>query len=222
MTSVAVFLCDEARRPEWQLGALAPGMQPPQLVGWRTGVDDGVPPGVAQVLAQALCSVARVTFATSAIEPGPPSRWREADGDYVLTLSPGTMLGRARRWVGTSRPVTLRSSRNPASVAALFDDPGFPWWLQGQAALLTPLAADLPDLATADDDTWFSDPAVIPVQAIGSLRPAVDGDAAALAWREARYRQAFGEALRAACSAAGAKLQPLDEASFAAALAGEN
>ena len=67
-----------------------------------------------------------------------------------------------------------------------FDDPAYPWWLQGQMLLLSaPEAApphiDRKQLVTLFDDGWASAAQRLSaLHVTGVLRPGVDGDVAGL------------------------------------------
>ena len=100
----------------------------------------------------------------------------------------------------------LLSTRREEAVLGLFDDADHPWWLQGQFALLSPLAAPprlseerpLPSEVVVEE--WASclgDLAEAGVVAV--LRPGVDGDVAGLASRSPDIlRQLLEQVCRAA------------------------
>ena len=122
----AILLCEEAQEPKWQL-------QPPPsgrlaLVGWRLAeerVDAGVPDEVASLLARALTAVALVSFPSSSEPTG-------AGKTVARPLEPAGRKERLRSVLsrGPSR-FFLVSTRGPEVAKSLFEDPAFPWWLQG-------------------------------------------------------------------------------------------
>jgi hypothetical protein len=80
----------------------------------------------------------------------------------------------------------VTATRQPDVAAGAFDDPGFPWWLQGQALLLSDPNADPPDideptlLALLEED-WARRAAALEARGVqGVVRPGVDGDVAGL------------------------------------------
>lgn len=160
------------------------------LIGWGQPVeshDGGVPADVARVLARALTSVARVTFPSSSVHAVATSAWSPLDGDLTRAIAGKGVAGRVvAKLRGAPTDVALLSTLRPETAMRLFDDAGFPWWLQGQVALLSEREAPPPDI---DHDTvlalladeWTKHAASLgPVGVVAVLRPGVDGDVAGL------------------------------------------
>jgi len=88
--------------------------------------------------------------------------------------------------VGGARDGTIVSTRDAAAAARVFDDAAFPWWLQGQAAVLSdpdaaPPAVDKPSLLALFEEDWAVRAAAIEPRGVrGVARPGVDGDVAGL------------------------------------------
>jgi hypothetical protein len=124
-----------ARRPELSRWQLAPPLQAASsLIGWRVSPeadrDSSVPDEVALLLARAVVDVARATFPSSSSEG-------MSSADIVRELRPTSFRLRMRLLL--CRPLNhlrLVSTSNPEVARVLFDDPAFPWWMQGQLVLI--------------------------------------------------------------------------------------
>lgn len=100
----------------------------------------------------------------------------------------------ARAWTGIARLTCLSShsatkvieTRDANVAVRLFDDPEFPWWLQGQAVLLSRADAESPDIdqrtiVTLLHDDWARRAATLATRGIEAVvRPGVDGDVAGI------------------------------------------
>jgi hypothetical protein len=200
-----MFACRDARGSQWQLGALPPSTGRLTLLGWSQTPepeDGGVPEGVARVLARAFTSTARVTFPASFVKTAAAtSDWSPLDGDLVRALTGKGIGKRIAAKVKHAPPqLTLISTRRANTAMRLFDDAGFPWWLQGQAVLLSAPEALPPDVNEAEllslfDDDWARRAASLAgLDVQGVVRPGVDGDVAGLL----SLTQPFGDRLLAA------------------------
>lgn len=189
MNKTSIFVCPDPRRREWQLGRLPPAAGHMTLLGWKQEpdpVDAGVPHEVAALLARALASVSRVTFPSSALHPAATAAWAKSGSDDVRRLN-RTAAGRlAAALKGTPGQIVVVSTRNPDSVTQAFDDPGYPWWMQGQVLLLSAANATPPEiernqLLALFEEEWTRDAqALAPAGIVGVVRPGVDGDVAGL------------------------------------------
>jgi hypothetical protein len=191
VTRPSIFACRDARALHWQLGPLPPATGRLLLLGWSQSAarhDAGVPDDVANILARALTSVARATFPCSVMSPAATDGWSEMDGDLIRALTGRSVAGRiAAKLKGTPPDITLVSTRRPETAISLFHDAGFPWWLQGQVALLSTPEAPLPEIdqesllaLTGDDWTRRAGSFDPSAAVVGVLRPGVDGDVAGL------------------------------------------
>ena len=131
--------------------------------------------------------------------PLPPERGRLTLVAWTGSLSAqdagvppevGNML--ARSWTSIASVMFMSSAsgvtatRQPDVAVRAFEDPGFPWWLQAQALLLSDPAADPPNideptlLALLAED-WVARAAALETKGVqGVVRPGVDGDVAGL------------------------------------------
>jgi hypothetical protein len=170
----------------WQLGPTPTGGRW-TLIGWSQhpeSVDAGVPLAVRLLIADALAAAARVTFLTSSLTPRQGPGWSLAGSDSVLRLK--RERGFSLRLRAQPAEMVLVSTRSPKTIATLFDDAGYPWWMQSQVALLSEPDSLLPepsfelvaDLLACDLNRQAS--ALIRQGVHAVLRPAVDGDAAGL------------------------------------------
>jgi hypothetical protein len=195
------------------------------LIGWSEvgdRPDAGVPDEVAHVLARALTSVARVTFPCSFVNAVATSVWSPLDDDLVRALTGKGLGGRIVAKVrGTPAEIALMSSRRPETVMRLFDDAGFPWWLQGQMVLLSELDAPPPDideesLLALFGEEWTKHAAsVAPIGIEGIVRPGVDGDVAGLLSLTEAFEQVVLAALERETRLAGFDWALLPEKTFA-------
>jgi hypothetical protein len=113
--------------------------------------------------------------------PAAPA-WSPFDGGLVRALTGKNVVQRTvARLTGTPTGGNLISSRQPEVVTQAFDDPDFPWWLQGQALLLSapdaaPPDLDEPALMVLFEDDWAGQAASLhSVGVEGVVRPGVDG-----------------------------------------------
>lgn len=190
MTKTSILVCRDARRSEWQLGRLPPAAGRMTLIGWTQQPephDAGVPQEVAAVLARALTSVARVTFPSSIVHPSPTASWSQSGAALVRGLTAASTAGRvAAALKGAPGHVALVSTRDPETTRRGFDDAGYPWWMQGQALLLSAPDGPPPDisrdhlLALFDEDWAAAAATLADAGVVGIVRPGVDGDLAGL------------------------------------------
>jgi hypothetical protein len=195
------------------------------LLGWSQTSeqrDAGVPGEVARVLSRALTSFSRVTFPCSRVNAAATSAWSLSDGDLVRALS-GKGLGAriAATLRGTPSDITVVSTRREKTAMRLFDDAGFPWWLQGQVVLLSEADAPAPEidedslLALFGEDWTAHAASLAPVGIDGVMRPGVDGDVAGLLCRSDAFEDAALAALEGETKRAGFEWALLSEEAFA-------
>ena len=192
MSRTSIFACVDAREPHWQLGHLPPKTGRFALIGWKEptdAVEAGVPEAVAQVLARAFTSIARVMFLT---DPAGLDGWTPLEGDQVSKLPSRSVVTRiTARLRGAPSSIALVSTRHPETAMRLFDDAGFPWWQQGQVVLLVeptpdqrdvePEVFDTETLLGLFDEDWTTRAASLTATGVmGVVRPGVDGDVAGL------------------------------------------
>ncbi len=188
MTPRSILACRDARGAHWQLGPLPPPAGSLTLVGWMHAAneqDGGVPPDVADVLARALTSVARVTFPSSRVSASGAQIWSSFDGGLVRALTDSGVVARtAAKLRGAPSNGALISTRDAELAARAFDDEGFPWWLQGQVLLLSspdgaPPDVSAPTVTALFEDDWAEQAARLTALDVqGVVRPGVDGDLA--------------------------------------------
>lgn len=208
--SEAILITHDAIGRNWQLGVLPPPKGEFALIGWtQSAKDGGVPSTVADALARGLTRFGRVTFLSSSLKARPGSQWKPQGPDYV-----GSFLFAVGRGWQTAIPLRLRRTELPLLsttreevVCSLFDDAGYPWWLQGQFVLLSPLVATPPKLDTHQllpaellGDEWSSCLSDLTEAGVDALmRPGVDGDVVGLVSRSpAAHRRVIENIRRAA------------------------
>ena len=224
MTRTSVCVCRDPRGLQWQLGPLPPVAGRLTLIGWRQAVepiDDGVPEEVARVLAGALVSVARVTFASSSSGPAATNGWSQRGGDLIRTLTRKGIGGRVvAKLTGAPPDIGLTSTKRPETVVRMFDEAAFPWWMQGQLALLSepdapPPDIDEPTLLALFEDEWTKEAASLArIGVQGIVRPGVDGDVAGLLSLSEGFEQGTLDALERETRLAGFDWSVLPEATF--------
>jgi hypothetical protein len=225
VTRTSIFACRAARGRQWQLGPLPPARGRLTLIGWSQpagGRDAGVPEEVARVLARALTSVARVTFPSSLESPAATTVWSPLDNDMFRVLTGKGFGGRIMaKLKGTPPHIALMSTRRPETARRLFDDAGFPWWLQGQVVLLSEPDAPPPEidgetLLSLFGEEWTTRAASLaPAGVEGFVRPGVDGDVAGLLTLADPFEQVVLAALERETQLAGFDWEQLLESEFA-------
>jgi hypothetical protein len=189
MTEKSMLVCVDPTQECWQLGSLPPVTGRVTLVGWQlpgAAIDCGVPFDIAVALARALTSVACVTFPATGAGLA-AIRESTVQGTQVRSAGPQGLKERADA-VLKRQPSTVDvvSTRDPAVALTLFDDPGYPWCLQGQVAFLSapdspPPPVDRETLFSVFADGWEENVDRLRGAGIfGLLRPGVDGDVAGM------------------------------------------
>lgn len=111
------------------------------------------------ILSRALTSIATVTFPVSSADRDVLDKARRS-GSTVRPLGASDLSGRIGALFGHGpATITLLSTRDPETTATLFEELGFPWHLQGQIAVLSPLdsgapAIDRETLLSLIDNGW--------------------------------------------------------------------
>lgn len=183
------------------------------LVEWQitpTARDAGVPGEVIDVLAATLVSAGRVTFPCSSVASIATGVWQASNDDFIRRLPCKSWLPRLYAdWRQQLADIPLLSTRNRDRARMPFDDPAFPWWLQGQIVLLSapdrsPPEIDRATLLSLFADDWAARFAALADTAItGVMRPGVDGDVAALLFRSAKQKAMLIDALERETRRAG-------------------
>jgi hypothetical protein len=149
--------------------------------------------------------------------------------DFVRHDRTRSFLGRwvSQFFVRAPADVTLLATVSDQTVALLFDDAQYPWWAQGQFALLSSSGASPQDFDRIEFDPvklfereWpesFSSLRPLGVQAI--LRPGVDGDVAGLLCASNEVRDRFETILSSFAEDLGMSLRHVSQAELIGALA---
>jgi hypothetical protein len=225
-----LFITHDAPKPAWQLGTPSSETGAFALIGWRgNDRDGGVPEAVTNALARSLAAFGRVTFACSIPSMINTPGWQKQNGDFTFRYRARSILGRmaARFSSRAATDLTLVSTTDEQVVRRLFDDAGYPWWGQGQFALVSAASASLPDL-----DKIEFDPAALfesewpeafvrlrPQGVLAMLRPGVDGDVAGLLCASSELRDRFEAILARHAGEFGTSLRYVSETEFGGALA---
>ena len=201
----------------WQVAMPADDL-PFLLLGWRVGPElereGGMSDSVGLLLSGALLRVGVVSYPSSSLPSSSPStrvRLMNADGigeriRAVLSRTPSKM------WL-----VTVTS---PSEACQLFDDPGFPWWMQGQIGLLSARdsAVDL-DRATLlklmDPMRPVRRAELLDLSLKAVVLPGVDGDVAAIVSIDAKTDAAIVAAIEASARESGYQWSIAPEAELA-------
>lgn len=216
----SILVTHGATSAVWQLGPLPPPVGVLALIGWtERGLDGALPCSVVNVLARALARRSRVTFPSSLAAGASGRKWQASGADYITTIDLGTLWYRSR--------IHLLSTRREEAVRGLFDDGDYPWWHQGQFALLSEAAAEPPALFAREsllgkliEPMWaesLREFGTLGVQSI--LRPAVDGSAAALLCISPAIWEQTEDCLRASAAEYALSYRQVDEEEFAESLA---
>jgi hypothetical protein len=177
---------------------------------------------VAGVLARALTSTARVTFPCSFASAVASKVWSPLDDDLICSIiGKGFGARLVANVKGTPSAITLMSTRRAETAMRLFDDAGFPWWMQGQVVVLSKPDAPPPNidedtlLALFGDDWATHAPSLGPFGIEGIVRPGVDGDVAGLLSLNGAFDDAVLGALESETRRAGVDWAVLTEDAFA-------
>jgi hypothetical protein len=194
------------------------------LIGWSRPAesgDAGVPQDVANVLGRTVTSVARVTFLASEKPLTAASARPPRDGDQIWPVTAGGIAGRlGARIRGLPSNAVFVSTRHPGTAAQLFNDAGFPWWLQGQVALLTrpeapPPGVEARTIVELFEPNWTTHTASLAAaEVVAVLRPGVDGDVAGLLSLTERFEETAFDALEREALSAGFAWRLVSESHF--------
>jgi hypothetical protein len=227
--SMRVFITHDVPGPQWQLGSPSPEIGAFALIGWTSDeLEGGVPEPVLTVLARTLPAFGRVTFACSTISAADAQGWQMQGSDFVICHRTRTVLRRmAARFSAAPADLVLLSTTAEQTVRRLFDDAGYPWWNQGQFALLSSTGASSPDFdrtafnpATLFEAEWSEClGSLLPLGVQAILRPGVDGDVAGLLCASNELRDRFETILCSVAKEFAMSLEYVSEAEFAEAVA---
>ena len=185
-------MCPAPQSKDWELPLRDPAKC--LLLGWIVqpeSFDGGTPSPVRDLVSQALCRIATVTFLAH-------------DGEAVL---------RSKH--------RIVSTREPAVLTALFDDPAYPWTQHGQAAFLSdetgpPMSDRLLTEVVGQRKVEAAERAGF----MGVILPGVDGAVAGVWMFEPDSLEHFTKALEECCTTAGAEFHVVNEDQFRQALTG--
>lgn len=189
MTKTTIVICRDPEGLNRQLVPLLPAIGTITLIGWKRvpePVDGGVPREVAMMMARAFASVARVTFFGISEAGAISEDWSPLDEDFIRAVGKRGLVGRVQQRVDrVPYNAVLISTRKAETVACLFDEPAFPWWLQGQMVLFSsavgppPLLDGRSAISLLDgDDNVGQREICLNAGISGMIRPGVDGDVA--------------------------------------------
>jgi hypothetical protein len=214
-TEKGFLLCENPEPTNWQLTS------PPQgnlwILGWRRmpeyEIEGGVPDEVAEILAKSLTSRALVTFPSIESAPG--------IGDFVRKIDAGILESLEAAFLRTPAAFNLISTTRPESAKRLFDAGGFPWDMQGQIVLLSPLGSPPPvldrktlfSIMEANLQADFKVLSSIGVQAI--IYPGVDGDVVGIASSSPAFEREILRAIESEAVRSGFSWQVVAEDYFA-------
>lgn len=226
----AILISTDVTGGHWQLGTLPPPRGAFALVGWTDAPENaGVPLSAVRTLARALTAHGCVTFPSSHSSPQGGSGWnRGASGDFLCQVplgAPSQAWRAAIYRLGAVRNLDLLCTSREEVVPALFDDEGYPWWLQGQFALLSPGAVpprltELKSLpAELFDSEWASSLSSLEIAGVdGIIRPGVDGDVIGIVTGSRAIQQEMVHHIRCAAADFDLECRCLPEAAFMEAL----
>jgi hypothetical protein len=189
MTKTTIVICRNPKGLNRQLVPLLPTIGTITLIGWKQisePVDSGVPNDVAMMLARTFASVARVTFFAVSEADVTSKDWSLLNEDFVRAVSERGLIARAQQFLARiPYNAVLVSTRQAKTVVRLFDEPAFPWWLEGQIVLLSSAEGSLPLLdgksaiSLLDNDNSSRQREIcLNAGILGIIRPGVDGDIA--------------------------------------------
>ena len=123
--------------------------------------------------------------------------------------------------IGRSNDMTLISTVRDTVCAELFEDPGYPWSIQRQTAVLSPWDAPPPEMNRGEfldlmHAGWDADATALWGRGVtGVMRPALGGDGVGILWRSNSACQSFINAMAGEGQRASVEWMPLAESAFA-------
>jgi len=204
----------------WQV-AMPSDHLPFLLLGWRVAPelerDGGMPESVGVLLTDALLRVGVLSYPSSS-EPSSSAAAR-------FRLMTGGAMGERIRALLSRAPskIWLVTATSSSVARQLFDDPGFPWWMQGQIALIsaTEPPADLNrstllKLMDPMQPMHRADLGALSLKAV--VQPGVDGDVAAIISVDTETDAAIVAAIESSARESGFQWRTVPEAEFARVL----
>lgn len=232
MSSLEIFCCRNIKNSQWQLTPIAKDTGSLVLLGWKeTPADrDGQISGrLSSIISNTLSTTARVSFPRSTIKTkcSQSDGWCQDNSDLIRNLGKGGITGRVSA-LAKSLPLKIHliSTENPESVASLFDDPIYPWWLQGQAAFLSRPGNSAPEisrqtvLALLNRDWGVEISNLISTGVQGLFIPGVDGDVAGLYSFSSSFEKLFFSEIQRQCQLLNVRWEECEEEAFSENLAG--
>jgi hypothetical protein len=225
----SIFVCHNPVETYWQLGQTATVRGNFALIGWRispTPIDGGMPGAVAEILARTMVSATQVIFPSSYATGNSASEWKSVGDDSICVLKEESLIKRALNSLSDiPSKITLLSTRQIEKVIGLFDDAAYPWWMQGQVALLSEPEKTTPKIdrqtfLSLFESDWMQQ--ALELQSIGIqgvLRPGTDGDTAGFLFVRETFRNVFLTSLENESRVANFDYRLLLEADFTSALA---
>ncbi len=231
MTRTTIAICRDPKGLNQQLVPLLPAIGTITLIGWKQTpepVDGGVPSDVAIMMARSFASVARVTFFGTS-EAGVTSEdWSPLNEDLVRAVSKRGLIDRVQKLIDRiPSNAVLISTRQAKTAVRLFDEPAFPWWLEGQVVLLSsaegpPPLLDGKSAISLLDNGDHSRQREICLDAgiLGLIRPGIDGDVAGFLSLDSSVEARLLSALEDESRRSGFDWSVLCKDEFTASLAG--
>lgn len=178
--------------------------------------DGAIPEKVSSILVQTLTHIARISYPYSRISA------IQSEDDLSLDLGSGGLMERASS-IMKSLPanIELISTKRAGAVLPMFNDPLYPWWLQGQAALLSEKQKGMPALnrpliLSLLNHDWFNQIDTLTSLGIqGVFTAGVDGDIAGLYSFSLEFESHFFKQLKNQCSAVNIPCNEYNETEFA-------
>ncbi|VAW78866.1 hypothetical protein MNBD_GAMMA15-1331 [hydrothermal vent metagenome] len=232
MSSLEIFCCRDIKSSQWQLVPLPKDAGSLILIGWKERPDDmdgNISERLASILGSTLTAIARVSFPQSTIKTkyNQNDGWETDNNDLIRNLGKGGLTERAGALVkNLPSEIHLVSTEIPESVAPLFNDPVYPWWLQGQVALLSRPGNTAPEidrktvlaLLNGNWGTEISNLVSIGVQ--GLFMPGVDGAVAGLYVFSRDFEKLFFSEIKRQCKQLNMRWEEFGEDEFSEHLSG--
>lgn len=220
--AVKLFACASPREPHWQIDAPPEGCRV-LLLGWCVPASDtngGIPGAVANMLARALSSMAKVTFAT---DSETAQSLADKSEEWVDLSRTGFIDRIASNLRGDPTSLALVATSRATVIVHAFSDAGFSWELGAQRLVLrTASSSGLPSrdawLRLLRKDARGALDFLSHADTLGVVQPGVDGAVAALFCKSPAVESAFNEALAEVANDMRASYELLTEEAFASAL----
>jgi len=211
VSSLQIFCSRDTNSSQWQLVTISKKAGSLSLIGWKeisSDSDGEISDKIISIIGSTLTAIARVSYpqSTVTIKSTQTDGWIPSSGDLFLNLGSGGLMERVSALVkNLPSEIILISTLSPESVAPLFNDPGYPWWLQGQIVLLSETENSAPKIDRKTmlnllNGDWNNEiPKLLSLGIQGLFAPGVDGAVAGFYSFSEVFKELFFSEIQQQC-----------------------